>query len=53
LKREISNKTAAMVVELARRFALESSFQTRLKKKTIPFLKKGCTRIKSAAGFGA
>jgi hypothetical protein len=29
LKREISNKTAAMIVELARRFALESSFQTR------------------------
>jgi hypothetical protein len=29
LKREISNETVAMIVELARRFALESSFQTR------------------------
>jgi hypothetical protein len=29
LKREISNETAAMIVELARRFALESNFQTR------------------------
>jgi hypothetical protein len=33
LEREISNKTAAMIVELARRFALESSFQTRPKVK--------------------
>jgi hypothetical protein len=32
LKREISNETAAMIAELARRFALEFSFQIRPKK---------------------
>jgi hypothetical protein len=32
LEREISNETVAMIVEIARRFALESSFQTRPKK---------------------
>ncbi|MDR1532183.1 MAG: hypothetical protein LBS62_08380 [Clostridiales bacterium] len=31
LKREISNEPAVMIVEPARRFALESSFQTRPK----------------------
>jgi hypothetical protein len=40
LKREIFNETAAMIVELARRFALKSSFQTGPSGTSVDILKK-------------